>query len=146
MADSASIANRPIIIGDKIATLTAGGEVEVTSKDGSKVSMDVEQFKAYLIKNAKVLNATNPIGDTVTFRGNASEEIAETEAEPKKSGLSTLSKLILTAGVVGVGIWQRKNISKLCKNIFEKFKGTGKEAGEKIASELPMLYTGTEHA
>ncbi|MFA7659055.1 MAG: hypothetical protein WCY19_06455 [Candidatus Gastranaerophilaceae bacterium] len=120
-------------IGDRVATPTSDGKVQLTSPDGSSVKMEIDKFKQYLIEHQKEVSITNPIGDTTSFK---SRENAE-EAEPKKRGMSTLSKLIILAGLVGVGIWQRKNISEYWKKAVDFVKGLkGKASADVLEPEV----------
>lgn len=139
-----------LVIGDKIATPTADGKVQLASKDGKdKVSLDIDQFKKYLQEHQSELAASNPIGDTTSFKSKKADEATETNAEPKKGGLSKLSKLIIAAGLATVAVIYRKNLSAFFKGIVEKFKGsknTQLDGAKKITAEPTKLYDGSKYA
>jgi len=108
----AAPAVQPIVIGNKLITPSADNKtVKVSEKDGSNAqSMDLEAFKKYLEAHKEEIIAASKqnAGDTVNFKG--SEEAHE--AEHEKKGLTTGTKLLIGAAIIGVGIWQRKNLAK----------------------------------
>lgn len=138
--DSIKTAGNPVIIGDKIITPTKDGKVQIQSVNGGDaVSMEMEEFKQYLMKNAQKTQSN--AGDTVAFKGNGPND--EDCDEPKeKKGLHTGTKLILAAGLIGLAIWKRNKISEYYKkfmDIFKKAEPGVKEAAATTKAGKPTI-------
>lgn len=113
------IAGRPLVIGDTTATPTADGKVQLQNKNGQTQTIEMAEFKEFLIANAPKANQ----GDTVAFNGK--KGIAPEDKDPMKQtekGNNTLLKLAGLAIATTVAIWQRKNIMKLGKGLIQKMK------------------------
>lgn len=117
--DLANVAGRPIVIGTTVATPMQDGKVKLQdSKSGATATVEMEDFKNYLIANAPKA----PQGDSVSFSGKTSEG-AEEAAEDKKSGAGTALKVVGGLALVGVAIWKRKEIGEYAKKAIDYLKG-----------------------
>lgn len=163
-----SIAGKPLVIGNSVATSNSDGTVKIKNGDGTEKNLTIEEFKQYLIANAP----KQTVGDTVSFKGDGGGEsggetsgsmgVDKADKESKKSGSSVLGALLVgciadVAGYFGMSHFKTKpkleqaeklltastseTVKKRIEASVEKLKANRKNVGLACAAGAVVLYS-----